>query len=116
VFAAVNVNPYHPAVSAVAQFSRAHQLVTIPGWHFFTGPVPVLRATWHDYNIFVQAQGPNADIIHGSEIYFIDPRGRERYLASPMADHTKAGSAYLPADQIASWGRGIALVARDLAQ
>ena len=48
-------------------------------------------------------------------VYFIDPSGRERYLASPQADHTAAGDTYLPADQIAAWGRGIAQVARNLA-
>jgi len=36
-------------------------------------------------------------------------------LADPMADHTASGSSYLPADQLASWGQGIALMARQLA-
>jgi cytochrome oxidase Cu insertion factor (SCO1/SenC/PrrC family) len=114
VFAAVNVNPYHAAVRDVAQFSAEHQLTTIPGWHFFTGPVPRLREVWHAYNIEVQPRGPQADTVHTSLVYFIDPQGRERYLASPMADYTKAASAFLPAGQISAWGRGIALVARSL--
>ena len=54
-------------------------------------------------------------MIHSSQLYFIDPQGRERFLASPMADHTASGSSYLPAGQLASWGQGIALVARQLA-
>jgi hypothetical protein len=41
-------------------------------------------------------------------------QGRERYLASPMVDHTSAGSSYLPADQLTAWGQGIAQVARQL--
>jgi len=32
-----------------------------------------------------------------------------------MDDHTASGTAYLPADQLASWEHGIALVARQLA-
>jgi hypothetical protein len=36
---------------------------------------------------------PNADVIHSSVRHFIDADGRERYLASPMADHTRAGSS-----------------------
>ncbi len=116
VFAAVNVNPYHASVSDVALFSREHQLTSIPGWHFLTGPVPRLRAVWRAYNIEVQARGSNTDTVHTSAVYFIDPQGREKYLASPMADYTNAGTAYLPAGQIASWGRGIALVCRQLAQ
>jgi cytochrome oxidase Cu insertion factor (SCO1/SenC/PrrC family) len=115
VFAAVNVNQYHPAVADVAAYSRAHQLTSIPGWHFFTGPVPRLRAVWNAYNIAVQAPGPDADIVHSSVVYFIDPAGQERYLASPQADHTSSGTSYLPADQITAWERGIAQVATILA-
>ncbi len=116
VFAAVNVNSYYPGVGAVARFSREHQLTAIPGWHFFTGPVPRLRAIWQAYNIEVQTRGPDADIIHSSDIYFIDPQGRERYLAAPMAEYTKSGNAYLPASQLDAWGRGIAIIARQLTQ
>lgn len=115
VFAAVNVNPYHAAVRDVAQFSAQHQLTSIPGWHFFTGSVPRLRTVWRAYNIEVGPRGLGIDTVHTSAVYFIDPHGTERYIAAPMANYTKAGSAYLPAGQIASWGRGIALLARQLA-
>ena len=114
VFAAVNVNPYHTDVPAMAAYSRAHGLVTIPDWHFFTGPVPLLRSVWQGYHIAVDAPNPDADVQHTSAVYVIDQRGRERYLAMPVADHTKSGSAYLPADQLASWGHGLALLAQHL--
>jgi cytochrome oxidase Cu insertion factor (SCO1/SenC/PrrC family) len=115
VFAAVNVNQYHRAVGDVAAFSREHQLSSIPSWHFFTGSTPRLRAAWRDYNVAVQAPDPAADIVHSSVVYFIDPRGRERYLASPQVDHASSGASYLPPGQIAAWGRGIAQIARLLA-
>ena len=115
VFIAVNVNQYHLRVADVAAFSREQQLTRIPAWHFLTGPYPSLRTVWQAYDVAVQAPSPNADIVHTSAMYFIDPRGRERYLASPMADHTSAGSSYLPADQLTTWGQGIAQVARQLA-
>jgi cytochrome oxidase Cu insertion factor (SCO1/SenC/PrrC family) len=85
--------------------------------HHVTGqpPRPGLRVVWQAYNVAVEAPSPNADIIHSSAMYFIDRRGRERYLASPMADHTAAGSSYLPAGQLTAWGQGIAQVARQLA-
>ncbi len=114
VFAAVNVNPYHTSVPAMAAYSRAQGLNTIPSWHFFTGPVPRLRSVWHGYNIQVVAPNPDADVQHTSVVYLIDQRGRERYLAMPVADHTKSGTAYLPAQQLASWGHGLALLARHL--
>jgi cytochrome c oxidase assembly factor CtaG/cytochrome oxidase Cu insertion factor (SCO1/SenC/PrrC family) len=114
VFAAVNVNQYYNQVSDVAAFSSAHQLSSIPGWHFFTGPVSSLQATWDSYNVAVTAPNPNADIVHTSVMYFIGPDGRERYIAMPMDDHTASGTAYLPAGQITAWGQGIAQIAGSL--
>jgi protein SCO1 len=114
-FIAINVNQYHASVADMATYSRREGLATIRGWHFFTGPVPALRAVWRDYNIAVQAPNPDADIVHTSAVYFIDPQGREAFLASPMVDHTKKGTAYLPAAQITQWAKGIALIARHLA-
>ena len=74
----------------------------------------MLRPAWQDYHISVQAPNPDADVVHTSAVYFIDPQGRGRYLASPEADHTNSGTSYLPADQVAVWGRGIAALARSL--
>ncbi len=115
VFAAINVNQYHASVSALAGYSREHGLTAIPSWHFFTGPLPALQSAWREYDISVQAPNPNADIVHTSAIYFISPTGQEMYLASPMADHTRKGTAFLPAAQLAEWGHGIALLASHLA-
>jgi cytochrome oxidase Cu insertion factor (SCO1/SenC/PrrC family) len=115
VFAAINVNQYHAAVAAMAGYSREHGLTSIPSWHFFTGPLPALESAWRAYGITVQAPSPNADIVHTSAIYFIGPTGQEMFLASPMADHTRKGTAFLPASQLAEWGHGIALLAGHLA-
>jgi len=115
VFAAINVNQYHASVADMAAYSRQEDLNTIPGWHFFTGPTPALKNAWRDYNIEVQAPNPDADIVHTSALYFIDAQGREAFLASPMVDHTKKGTAFLPAKQVAQWATGIALIAHHLA-
>jgi cytochrome oxidase Cu insertion factor (SCO1/SenC/PrrC family) len=113
-FLAVNVNKYHLQVADVAAFSTEQHLTTIPAWHFLTGPFASLRTVWRAYGEAVYAPGPNADIVHSSFMYFIDPQGRERFLANPMVDHSKSGSSYLPANQLAAWGQGIAQVARQL--
>jgi cytochrome oxidase Cu insertion factor (SCO1/SenC/PrrC family) len=115
VFAAINVNQYHASVANMAAYSRQEGLNTIPSWHFFTGPVPALKAAWRDYHIAVEAPNPDADVVHTSAIYFIDPQGRETFLASPMVDHKPDGTAFLPARQIAQWATGIALISRHLA-
>jgi cytochrome oxidase Cu insertion factor (SCO1/SenC/PrrC family) len=116
VLAAVNVNQYHAAVSDMMAYSREQRLTAIRGWHFLTGPVTDLRKVWDGYDIAVQAPNPDADIVHTSAVYFIDPAGQERFIAAPMADHTSSGASYLPAGQITAWGQGIAQVARTLAR
>ena len=116
VFAAINVNQYHAGVADMMAYSREQRLITIPDWHFFTGTVPALRAAWSGYNVSVEAPSPNADIVHSSLVYFIDPSGRERFLASPQVDHNASGGSFLPADQISAWGQGIAQVAKVLAR
>jgi cytochrome oxidase Cu insertion factor (SCO1/SenC/PrrC family) len=112
VFIAVNVNPYHHAIADVASYSSAQRLDSIRSWHFVTGSVRSLRTVWANYQVQVQAPSRNADVIHTSLIYFIDPQGKERYVAAPTVDHTAKGASFLPPGQLASWGRGIALVTR----
>jgi cytochrome oxidase Cu insertion factor (SCO1/SenC/PrrC family) len=114
VFLAVNVNPYYRSVADMAAYSAEHQLSTIPSWHFLTGPLPGLRMVWSAYQIQVAAPSRNADIVHSSLVYFIDPAGRERFVGVPMDDHAAAGKAYLPVADLAAWGRGIALITRNL--
>lgn len=115
VFVAVNLSQYHLQVADVAAFSREQQLTGIPTWYFLTGAYPSLRAVWSAYGVEVYAPGQNTEIILSPFMYFIDPQGRERYLANPMAGHTTSRASYLPADQLKAWASGIALVARYLA-
>jgi cytochrome oxidase Cu insertion factor (SCO1/SenC/PrrC family) len=115
VFVGVNVNQYHNQIGDVVQFSQAQHLTTIPTWHFVTGPVGALRQVWSDYHVAVEAPSPNADIIHTSVLYFIDPNGNERYIATPEVDHTANGTVYEPANLLTAWAHGIALVASSLA-
>jgi protein SCO1/2 len=114
VFLGINVNPFHTDVASMATYSKAHGLDAVATWHFLTGPSSDLAPVWRDYNVAVSAPNPSADVIHTSVVYFIDRSGQERYVAFPMVDHKADGSSYLPVDQTASWGRGIALVARSL--
>jgi len=114
VFVAVNVNRFHTSSAAMAAYSHAHGLSLIADWHFFTGEPAALRRVWNAYGVYVYAPNANADVVHSSVVYFIDARGRERFVASPYADHHKNGSAYLPAATMAEWGHGIATLALDV--
>ena len=113
-FVAVNVNQYHNTTADMLAYTQEHGLSAIPTWHFVTGPVPALRSVWWNYGIYVDAQSPDADVVHSSVVFFLDSHGMERYSASPTDYHTSAGDAYLPAGQIEQWGQGIALVAKSL--
>ncbi len=114
VFLAVNVNKYFRSVADVAAFTVEHRLNTIHSWHFFTGAPSTLATIWRNYGVQVEAPNPNADIIHTSVMYFIDPTGHERYIADPMVDHTSKGTAFLPATSLVAWGKGISLTAKHL--
>lgn len=116
VFIAVNVNRYHLSTSAVNGFTVGHGLNQIPNWHFFTGSYSALSQVWKNYGITVQSRGPNADVIHSSIVFFIGPNGHERFIATPTDYHTKSGTAYLPASQLVDWGKGIALVSKNMVQ
>ena len=49
-----------------------------------------------------RTRGSVTGVIHFSVMYLIDPQGRERFIASLMADHTVGGSSYLAAGQLAA--------------
>ncbi len=114
VFLSVNVNPYHARVADMAAYSSEHGLNAVTTWHFVTGPMDALSAVWSNLEIDVQAPNPTADVVHSDTMYFIDGTGTERFVARPMVDHTSSGTAFLPSNQITSWGTGIALMVRSL--
>jgi protein SCO1/2 len=117
VFAAVNVNRYHLGVADVAAFSREQRLTTVPSWHFFTGSYQGLRAVWQAYEVAVDAPSRNADVIHSSLVYFIDPRAGSgswpaRWLITPPADPpTCPPASSRPGPAASRWWRGLRVAA-----
>lgn len=102
-FVGINVNQFHARTADVLAFSREHQLDQLPNWHFLTGATAQLRQAWHEYAIAVQPSR-TGDVLHSALMYFIDPQGRERWLAFPSANP----------GLIAQWGQAIAAVAKHL--
>ncbi len=111
---AINVNQFHTDRASTAAFSDEQGLNALANWHFLTGTVPALRQAWHVYGIDVTAPGPDADVIHSADMYFIDPQGHERWVALPTDMKTPAGTSYLPPAQVTRWGQGIAHYAASL--
>jgi protein SCO1 len=103
VFIGVNVNQYHAGTSDVLRFSRVHRLERLPNWHFLTGSTSALRRVWHAYRIVVRPSR-TGDVAHTDAMYFIDRRGRARWVAAPEYD-----KATIP-----QWGAAIADVANHL--
>jgi|GEM_PF-1151366 len=87
VFVTVNVNKYNTAVSDMAAFTNHEGLNAVPTWHFSTGTPAALEAIWHDYGVEVTASSPTADVKHSSQVYFIDPGGHVRFLATSPPRH-----------------------------
>ncbi len=115
-FVAVNVNPLAAQVSDVVAFDQLHGLTNMANWHFLTGPGPKLLQIAKQYGISVQVPANNDpnQIVHADYVYFLNPKGQERYLASPVVDQTKSGTGYLPQATLAQWGHGIASYAQKL--
>ena len=101
-FVAINVNDRHERIHDVAAFSRKYGLSGLAHWHFLTGSTPALKKVWRSYGVTV-ADGPSG-LVHGVNMYFIDPGGKLDWLATPNYDQAL----------INRWGQGIAGVARTL--
>lgn len=82
VFLAVNANPFYPQVSAVKAWTDEHGLGGQPNWVFATGLPARLKAIWKDYGAYVILDKADRTVVHSTQLYFIDPSGREQALAS----------------------------------
>ena len=107
-FVGVNVDPMGMSVAAVERFSALHGLTQLPNWSFMTGPTAALAGVWKAYGIEVVVPKGANQTVHADYLYFLDPEGRERYLAVPQVDRRANGVGYLPQPTLAQWGRGIA--------
>ncbi len=104
VWLSVNANPFYPRVSDVRSWTDEHGLGRLPNWRFVTGRPSRLEAVWQAYGIEVLLNRKARTVEHGTEMFFIDPKGRERAIA----DFGTADS------DTALFGHGMAQMADDL--
>lgn len=107
-FVGVNVNPQAESVAAARQFTAIHRLGGLPNWYFLTGPTWQLAPVWAAYGIEVELPRGASQTVHSDFLFFINPLGRERFLAEPFAYQGRNGTGYLPAGAVDRWGQGIA--------
>src|SRR5437016_4589893 len=93
----VDANPDAISTADVLSYSRTHGLVN--QWHFLTGSLPELKATWAKYGIAVQIE--NDQIDHTPALFVIDQQGRERKLYLTQMAYSSVGqSARVLAEEI----------------
>lgn len=114
-FVGVNVNPNANSVAAVKRFTSVHGLNTLKNWYFLTGSLAQLIPVWRAYGIQVILPKGSQQTIHSSLMYFLNPLGRERFLADDIVLQRKNGSGYLPSNLVQRWGTGIAQYLRQAA-
>ncbi|HET9077583.1 MAG TPA: redoxin domain-containing protein [Acidimicrobiales bacterium] len=78
VFVSVNVNPFHPQVSAVRSWTDANGLGRISNWVFGTASPAALQAVWKAYGVYVGTDAATRTVTHSTLVEYIDPAGRIR--------------------------------------
>lgn len=77
VFLSVNANTQHPAVADVKTWTKDHGLDSEPNWVFGTGTPAQLATVAAQYHVPVGVDPETHDVVHGSELFFINPDGKE---------------------------------------
>ena len=77
VFVSVNANPLHTAVQDVKTWTDGHGLAATDNWVFGTGTPGQLSAVAANYHVPVSVDSRTGEVVHGSELFFIDPAGKE---------------------------------------
>src|SRR5664279_3266547 len=80
VFLSVNVNPLHPSVKDVLTWTDSHGLGGNPNWVFATGTARQLARAADQFHVPVTLDPKTHEVVHGAELFFIDPAGREAAL------------------------------------
>ena len=109
-FVTVNTDPSALAVSSLS--SAESKMGALPNWHIVTGPLTTMNAVWRTYGIAITVVKHTAVEAHNDAIYFIDPKGVERYRSTPFANESRTGIYSLSSADIARWATGIATYAR----
>jgi len=77
VFLSVNANPLHTAVQDVKAWTDGHGLASAPNWVYGTGTPGQLSDVAASYHVPVTVDPKTGEVVHGSELFFIDPAGKE---------------------------------------
>ena len=85
-FVSINANPFFNASSDVASWTRAHGLAALPNWYFGTAPAATLGAVAKAYGVDIEADSATKEVVHGTQMFFIDPKGATRAIGQFGSD------------------------------
>lgn len=80
VFLSVNVNPLHTSVKDVKTWTDSHGLGGAANWVFATGTARHLALAADQFHVPVTLDPKTQEVVHGTELFFIDPAGKEAAL------------------------------------
>ncbi len=112
--AIVNTDPTHAGAVADPPALSVPKLAGRTNVVFLTGPLRALDPVWTHYGVEVRVASPPLPVIHSDVLYFIDPRGALRDLATPFANESRTGTESLSAASRLQFGAAVAEVAGSL--
>jgi len=80
VFLSVNVNPLHTSVKDLKTWTDSHGLDGTANWVFATGTARHLARAADQFHVPVTVDPKTHEVVHGTELFFIDPAGKEAAL------------------------------------
>jgi cytochrome oxidase Cu insertion factor (SCO1/SenC/PrrC family) len=83
VYIALNVNPNYNKVSDVKTFTDQHGLSAFKNWYFLTGSPAALKKMWAAYGFASVPIKGQANVMHTSEMIFVNSNGKEVYEGTP---------------------------------
>jgi cytochrome oxidase Cu insertion factor (SCO1/SenC/PrrC family)/thiol-disulfide isomerase/thioredoxin len=79
-YLSINANPFYPGVADVKSWTDSHGLGKTANWYFGTTTPTTMTALEKSYGVDVTADAASKTIMHGAEMFFIDPQGHEREI------------------------------------
>lgn len=83
-------------------------------FQFLNGPLAQLNSIWSHYGVTVTVQRSTQLVTHNNIMYFIDPEGRARFLATPFANEDQLGTYSLAPADVQRFAQGVANTAASL--
>ncbi len=114
VFLTVNTDPLQTATDPPPAAATGTGLSALDNWYFLTGSLAALDAVWRSYGVTINVETASGVVAHNNVMYLVDPSGRLRIRATPVADESPTGAFSLPPSSVIRSADGIAAYATGL--